>query len=416
MDQTSNLSRRGVLLGSTFMIIRPELVRGAGKERLKVGLVGCGARGTQAVENLLTADENVEIIALADLFEDHLEKSLRTLREEPRNAGLRDRVRVDPEHRFIGFDAFHKVLATDIDIVMLCTPPAYRPMHFEAAIEAGKHIFAEKPFGTDPTGVRRIMAAAQKAKERKLTVLSGAHKRWALRYLESVPRLKDGSMGTILSVEAYFLSTPVIPVKERDPKWGDMEWQHRNWYAFLWICGDQIVEQHFHNIDVVNWVMGTHPVKAIASGGAAWRPRTELYGNIYDHISAEFVYPNGVRLSSKCRQYPRGLANWRGETVITSKGPTSWDDMKAWTKNPYVLEHTALVKSVRGDGPYINQGQEIAESTLSCIMGREAGYSGQEITWDKIMNSRQDLFPKQFGYDVKMDVPPLPVPGVYQFA
>ena len=423
MESTTAISRRaalknsaGAVLGSTFTIIRPELVRGAGKERLKAGLVGCGGRGTQAVENLLTADPNVEIVAMADVFEDHLEKAFRTLGGDPRNAALRDRVRVDAEHKFTGFEAYRKVLASDIDVVMLCTPPAYRPMHFEAAVEAGKHIFAEKPFGVDPTGVRRIMAATKKAKERKLTVMSGAHKRWALEYLDVVPRLQDGKMGKILSAQAYYLSTPVIPVQRREPNWGDMEWQHRNWYAFVWICGDQVVEQHFHNVDVINWIMGTHPVKVIASGGAAWRPRTELYGNIYDHMTSEFVYANGMHLASSCRQYPRGLATWRGETVVTTNGPTSWDDMARRRENPYVLEHVAMVKSIRGDGPYINMGQEIAESTMTCIMAREAGYSGREITWEQIMNSQQDLMPRQFGYDVKMDVAPLPVPGVYKFA
>jgi predicted dehydrogenase len=216
-------------------------------------------------------------------------------------------VKVDPEHHFVGFDAYKKVLASDIDLVILSTPPGYRPMHFEAAVEAKKHVFAEKPFGTDPVNVRRFMAAARKSEELKLTVMSGAQRRSQKEYIETIHRIKDGAIGDITGAYAYWVGTPVIQQKERDAKWKDMTWQHRAWYSFVWICGDQVVEQHLHNIDVINWVMGTHPVEVVATGGAAWRPREEIYGNIYDHISADFVYPNGVRMSSYCRQYPRGL-------------------------------------------------------------------------------------------------------------
>jgi predicted dehydrogenase len=203
--------------------------------------------------------------------------------------------------------------------------------------------------------------------------------------------------------------------KERDPKWGDMTWQHRNWYSFLWICGDQIVEQHFHNIDTMNWFMGAHPVKVVASGGAAWRPRAELYGNIYDHLASDFVYASGVRLSSVCRQYPKGCFSRVWDDIVGTKGRTNGTDMGSKGVNPYVQEHTNLVKSIRGEVPYINDGFAVAESTMTCIMARESGYSGLEITWDMIMNSKQDLQPKAFDYDLKLDAPPLPAPGEYKF-
>ena len=432
MDQIlKNISRRSFLGSSgaagvgasAFTILRPELVRGAGKEKLKAGLIGCGGRGSQAVENLLTGDDRVELVAMGDIFEDRQEKSLAQLRNPEKNGAIKDRIKVDPEHRYVGFDAYKKVLASDIDVVLLATPPGYRPMHFEAAIEARKHVFCEKPFGTDATGVRRFMAAARKSEELKLTVVTGAQRRFSRDYQETVKKIHDGAIGDVVATYANWVGGPVVFQKERDPKWGDMSWQHRQWYSFVWICGDQVVEQHLHNIDVCNWVMGTHPVKVVASGGAVWRPKNEIYGNIYDHLTADFVYPNGVHMSSHCRQYPKGSKEMVNELIVGTRGRSNGYSLDAGSKqapnkgleNPYVREHMALAASIRGDGPYINHAMTVAESTLTCIMAREAAYSGLEITWDMILNSQQDLMPKAFGYDEKMNVPPLPVPGEYKF-
>lgn len=422
-EKPDGISRRSFLnrasavsAASAFTIVRPELVRGAGKEKLKAGLVGCGGRGTQAIVDFLSGSENTEVVAMGDLFEDKLETSLRRLREDPKLASVASRVRVDPDKRFTGFDAFEKVIKTDCDIVMLATPPGYRPAHFEAAINAKKHVFCEKPFGTDPVGVRRFMDAAKKSEELKLTVMSGAQRRFSKPYMEAVDRIKQGDIGDITALYAYWVGTPVIQQPNgRDPKWGDMTWQHRNWYSFVWICGDQVVEQHLHNIDVCNWVMGTHPVKVVATGGAVWRPRTDVYGNIYDHVSADFEYANGVRMSSYCRQFPRGLHQNISELIVGSKGKISSKQLAQAPINPYVAEHTAMVNSIRGDGPYINHAMAVAESTMTCIMARESAYSGQELTWEQMMKSQLDLQPKSFGYDEKMEVPPLPVPGVYKF-
>lgn len=426
MDSTQ-ISRRKLFSASTktaaaataFQIIKPELVRGAGKEKLKAGLIGFGGRGRQAVNDLLSGTENVEVVAVADIFEDHVEANMRWLNEDPRNAKIKDRVKIAPDQRFIGFDAYKKVIASGVDIVMLAAPPGYRPMHFEAAINAKKHVFCEKPFGTDATGVRRFMAAAKKSEELKLTVMSGAQRRHDRKYQITVDKIKNGAIGDLNATYAYWVGTPVIQQKVRDAKWGDMAWQHRAWYSHLWICGDQIVEQHLHNIDVINWVVGTHPKKVMATGGAAWRPREEIYGHIFDHISADFEYENGVRMSSYCRQYPAtgNLARKVEELVIGSKGRSNCHDLAGNepTAPPYVAEHTALVNSIRGDGPYINHSMPVAESTLTCIMARESAYSGMEITWDMIMNSKQDLFPKEFDYDLKMESMPLPVPGTYKF-
>lgn len=408
--------RRAFLTAGAFTIVRPEMVRGAGPGRLKAGLVGAGGRGRQAVVDLLTADVNVELTVMGDLFEDKLESNLAWLRDANRFPKTHDRVKVGPDSRFTGFEAYKKVIASDVDIVMLCTPPGYRPMHFEAAVEADKHVFCEKPFGTDPVGVRRFLAAGKKSEEKKLTVVSGAQRRFQREYVETVEKIQSGAIGELRAAYAYWVGTPVIQQpRGRDPKWNDMTWQHRNWYSNVWLCGDQVVEQHLHNIDVINWVLGMHPVKVVATGGAVWRPRDAVHGSIYDHISADFEYPNGLRLSSYCRQFPKGLYTNVSELVVGSKGKSNCRDLGTKDINPYVAEHVALVKSIRGEGPLINHATAVAESTLTCIMARESAYSGQEITWDQIMASNLDLSPKEFSWDARMDSEPLPVPGQYQF-
>jgi predicted dehydrogenase len=443
-DNPNRVSRRSLLKGTTaigasaFTIMKAQLVRGTGKERLRAGIVGCGGRGTQAVVDTLTGNENVELVAMADIFEDHLEGSLGQLRD-PKNLGrhagitverdgqpkqmsaqdlvasIQPRIKVPPDQHFVGFDAYQKLVKADLDIVMLATPPGYRPIHFEAAVEAGKHVFTEKPIATDATGVRRFMAAGRKAAEKKLTVMSGAQRHEDKPYVETVQKIHDGAIGDVVALYSSYLSGPVFHAQARDAKWGDMEWEHRNWYSFLWLCGDQIVEQHFHNIDFINWVMGTHPERVVASGGAAWRPRAALYGNIYDHMASDFVYPNGVHLSSQCRQYPRGAYNNVSDLIVGTKGRSTGLDLGTKGINSQVQEHIDLVNSILGRGPYINQSILIAESTLTCIMARESAYSGVAITWDQIMNSKQDLMPGAFGYDIKTEPVPLPVPGEYKF-
>jgi predicted dehydrogenase len=429
MDKATRRSFVTAASASGFLIVKPELVRGAGPAKLKAGVVGCGGRGTQAIENFLTGTQNTEVVAMGDLFEDRLEGSLRRLKDRP--PAIAERVKVDAEHRFTGFDAYKKVIASDVDIIMLATPPGYRPEHFEAAINAKKHVFCEKPFGTDPVGVRRFMAAVKKSEELKLTVVSGAQRRNSQDYMETVAKIKEGSIGDVRALYAYWVGTPVVQQPNgRKPEWGDMTWQHRNWYSFVWICGDQIVEQHLHNIDVCNWVMGGHPEKVFATGGITWRPRTEVYGNIYDHVASDFTYSNGVKMTSYCRQLPKfdGLYQNVSERIVGSKSTSNGHDLGAAgnkdvrtsfkdapLEDPYVREHIALVKSIRGEGPYINDGMAVAESTMTCIMARESAYSGLEITWDMIMNSQLDLQPKSFGYDQKMDAPPLPIPGQYKF-
>ncbi len=441
-NESEKLSRRSFLKessvaaagASAFTIIKPELVRGAGKEKLKAGVIGCGGRGTGAVVNLLSGDPHVELVAMADLFEDKLETSIGRLRDnayvarmakEPAQltntpiekmvASIQQRVKAGGDSRHTGLDGYKKVIAADLDIVLLTTPPGWRPIHFEAAIEAGKHVFTEKPIATDPAGTRRFLAANRKAQEKKLTVMSGAQRRSSPDFVETIRKIHDGALGEVLAAYSNYLSRPVIHAKARDPKWADAEWQHRNWYAFVWLCGDQIVEQHFHNIDCINWALNGHPVKVVASGGAAWRTRDDVWGNIYDHLTSDFVYANGVHYSSSCRQLPEPTYRDVSDLVVGAKGRSNCHDLAPAGLNGQVQEHINMLRSIRGDGPYINHGIAVAESTLTAIMGRESAYSGQEITWDQIMASKQDLMPKAFDMDMKINPPPVPVPGIYKF-
>jgi predicted dehydrogenase len=385
----------------------------------------------------MTADPAVELAAMGDIFEDKLEGSLAQLRNPKyleRHAGpsapllnqtvpelvasIAARVKVSPEHHFVGFDAYQKVIASDVDLVLLATPPGYRPEHFEAVINAGKHCWATKPIATDPVGVRRFMAAVRLAEAKKLTVNGGTPSISGQNAIETKQKIKAGAIGEILSVQTRNHAPVVLHVKSgRDPRWGDMEWQHREWYSFVWICGDMLVEQAVHGITFCNWIMDMHPERVVSSGGAAWRPREEMYGNIYDHHDSNFIYPNGVHLHSYCRQYPPGCPTGGGNLFIGAKGRSSGNDLGPVKKplDNFVQEHMRMMRSIRGDGPYLNEGMVIAEGTLTAIMAREAAYSGLEITWEMIMNSKQDLQPKQFDYKLKMDVPPLPVPGQYKF-
>jgi predicted dehydrogenase len=425
-------------VASTFTIVKPEQVRGVGKAMLKLGILGVGMRGSQAVLDTWAGNENVQLVAIGELFQDRLDRGIESLQKRAPQQ-FEKKFKVDRDHQFVGFDAYQKVLASDIDVILICTPPAYHPMHFVASVEAKKHIFCEKPFGTDPVNVRKLMAAARKADELNLTVVSGAQRHSHRQYIDTIKKIKDGAIGEIVAGHANWAvnSGAILHTRRdvspefknaavRDPKWTDMEFQHRNWYEFIWICGDQVVEQNLHNIDVINWVMGTHPVSAVASGGVSWRPRTEVYGNIYDHNVCEFEYANGAQMTSHGRQYP-AQTRYRdvSELVIGTKGRSNCHDMSnvrvvdndfaQGEQSPYIQEHVDLVDSVLGLRPRINQGIQIAESTLTGIMARESAYSGMKITWDMIMKSQQDLMPKVLDMNAKIGVPPVPVPGEYKF-
>lgn len=422
-----SISRRNFLGASAagaaaFQIIKPELVRGQGKEKLTAGIVGCGGRGTRGIAEMITGAPNVELVAMADLFEDQLEKSLRRLRDSDEfGPDVKKNIKVDPENRFLGYDAYKKLINSGVDIVLLHTPPGWRPLHFEAAVKAGKHIFAEKPLATDCMGAQKVLRLADESVEKKLTVMIGAQRRSQQEYVESVKRIQDGEIGDIVATYANWVGSPVIKGAEFEEKTqpGSLEWQQRAWYTHVWICGDQIVEQHLHNIDVINWVMDAHPVSVVSSGGAAWRPNSRLQGNIYDHFCSDFVYENGVRMTSHCRQYPNAREDGViriDELVVGTKGRSDCRDLGTESETrSMVQEHTDMVASILGTGPYINRARAVAESTMTAIMGREAAYSGIEITWEMAMNSKQDLTPKDPSLEQEFDIPVRPVPGEYKF-
>lgn len=387
-----------------------------GADTVRIGVIGCGGRGTGAAYNALEAHPSTRIVAMADLFEDRLNGSLGWLTESEYFAG-----RVDVgERMFVGFNAYRQLLSQkDIDLVILATPPGFRPMHFEAAVNAGKHVFMEKPVAVDPAGVRKVIAAAERAKAQKLSVVAGTQRRHEPCYLEAMKRLRDGDIGEVVSARCAW-NQGGLWVHDRKPEYTDMEWQCRNWLYFCWLSGDHICEQHIHNLDVVNWAMDAHPTSAYGMGGRQVRTDAK-YGNIFDHFAIEYEYPDGRQALSFCRQQD-GTDGRVEETIFGTSGSMTTrpgyaviGDGSSWrfsgnNGNPYVHEHVDLLASVRGDGPYLNEGVRVAHSTLTAIMGRMSAYTGKRVTWEQAMNSTLDLSPSEYAFG-DLAVRPVPEPG-----
>ncbi len=384
-----------------------------GAEVLKVGLIGAGGRGTDAVRNLVEAAGNlkipVKVVAIGDLFPDRVNGSRNGLK------GLGDKLDAPPERCFSGWDNHTKVLAAGVDLVILASPPGFRPLHFKAAIEAGKHVFMEKPVAVDGPGVRMVLEAAAAADTKKLGVVAGTQRRHQAGYVECVKRLQDGAIGEVVSAQAYW-NQGALWAKKKEAAWTDMEWQIRNWLYFTWLSGDHICEQHVHNLDVVNWVMKAHPTKCLGMGGR--QVRTDpLYGHIFDHFAVEYEYPTGARMMSMCRQQA-GAASRVSENVIGTKGRAnpggSITGAAPWrftgtALNAYVQEHMDLLASIK-DGKPLNEAVNVAESTLTAIMGRMSCYTGQEVTWTQALNSKQSLLPEKLEFG-PLAVPDVAVPG-----
>ncbi len=420
MKTSQILTRRNFLgsstrLGAAATVLRPDQVRGQGRQKLKAGIVGCGARGTQTIGEFLSGNDDVELRAMGDLYQDKLDKALDTANTSDRYGDVSAKISVTPERMFTGWDSYKQVLASDIDVVLLVTPPPYRATHFEAAIAAKKHVFMEKPLAVDPVNCRKIMEVAKLARAEHLTVGVGAQRRNQPEYVDTIDRIPNGALGEILSCYAWWQSSPIYRFPDRPDGMGDVEFQTRNWYRYIWISGDQVVEQHIHNINAINWFMGMHPVKVAATGGRSWMPLDNKHGNNYDHLTAEFTYPNGVVSMSQCRHFPRECYRKVGEMVIGAKGKSNCRDMAPkGPLRPKVQEHVNLVKSIRGQGPYINFAHEVAESTMTAIMARESAYSGQEITWEMIMKSNLELLPNNIESNPELGIPAPPVPGEYK--
>jgi len=383
---------------------------------LKIGVIGCGGRGRGAASNAIEAAPDIHLIALADPFPDRIEECLKTLTNPKRRGGPLKGIEVKEDHCFSGLDCHEKLLETDVDYVILTGPPGFRPRSFEAAINAGKHVFIEKPVATDPVGIRKILAAGKKAAQKGLSVVAGTQRRHQEPYIETIKRIHDGQIGEVVSGQIYWNGSTLWH-RGDEPEWTEMEYQCRNWYYFCWLSGDHIVEQHLHNFDVANWIIGTHPISAIGVGGR--QARTDpMYGNIYDHFAVDYEYPNDVHVMSMCRQYSRGADNKIGEFIIGTKGKSDpqgeifgtnpWK-FEGKSTNPYVQEHADLIESIRNSKP-VNETQNVAHSTLTAIMGRESAYTGKTVIWDEMMNSDLDLFPKkvEFGPAPKRTVP---IPG-----
>ncbi len=386
---------------------------------IRIGVIGCGGRGTGAVRDALTASENVTLVAMGDIFPDRLASAREQFAKvAAENPGFAAKYKVSPEKTFTGIDAYAQVLATDVDLVILATPPAFRPMHLEAAIAAGKHVFMEKPVCVDVTGALSVIKSSEAAASKHLAIVCGTQRRHDPRYIETIKRIHDGAIGEIVAAQVYWNQGSLWNFA-RKPEWSDTEWQLRNWLYFTWLSGDHIVEQHVHNLDVANWVIGALPIKATAMGGRQARTGAE-YGHIYDHFAVEYEYPNGVRLMSMCRQQD-GTSSQVGERVLGTKGNSNaYNKITAggtvWSHppvveglNPYVEEHRDLVASIRSGTP-LNEGRRIAESTLTAIMGREAAYTGKDVTWTQLMAAKLDLMPKPFALG-SLVVPPVPMPG-----
>jgi predicted dehydrogenase len=439
-QKKNNLSRRNFVKGSSLaaggILLSPSLLTATPvfnkAKKLKIAVVGCGGRGTGAVSQALKADENVELVAMADAFEDRLEQAYTSLNKMFQS----DKINVKPSHKFVGFGSYKKAIDA-ADVVILTTPPGFRPQHFEYAVSQGKHIFMEKPVATDVAGIKKVLEAAKVAKAKKLNVVVGLQRHYQASYIEAYNRIQKGDIGQIVSGQVYWNSAGVW-VRPREFNQKEMEYQMRNWYYFNWICGDHILEQHIHNIDVANWFIGGHPIKASGTGGREVRKGKD-HGHIFDHHVVEFEYENGAIISSQCRHQP-GTKNRVDESFQGTLG-TSYTDGGSAARlkkydgtsiynhnnendiNPYQQEHNRLFKSIR-DGGVINNTEYGAESTMTAILGRMATYSGKEITWDEAMALEHKLVPDEDTLSFDSVPPvirdefgnyPVPVPGKTNF-
>ncbi len=388
-------------------------------DTIKIALIGCGGRGTGAVAQALSTVQNVKLVAMADAFQDRLDQSYKNLTAKKyKNAkgeevAASSKIDVPESRRFVGFDAYLKAIPL-ADVVILAASPGFRPQHFVEAVKQNKHIFAEKPLGTDAPGIRQVLAAAEEAKKKKLNVVVGLQRHYQPNYLEAVKRIHDGAIGDIVGGQVYWVgSSPWV--RERQPGQTEMEYQMRNWYYFNWLCGDHIVEQHVHNIDVANWVKGAYPVEIQGTGGRQVRTSNK-YGEIYDHHLLDMVYADGTVISSQCRQF-EGCWNRVDEAFVGTKGridsfatnkPTvlkRYDGSVIFSHdskndgNPYQLEHDVLFEAIAKGQHKFNDGENGAKSTLVGIMGRMATYSGKVVKFEEALNSDINLFPDRLAWD-----------------
>ncbi|MCE9567516.1 MAG: Gfo/Idh/MocA family oxidoreductase [Planctomycetes bacterium] len=402
-------------------ILLPGAYAAGGNEVLRIGLVGCGGRGSGAAREALRADPNVKLVAMCDAFSDRLQTSLDNLKKIKDIAGKID---VTPDRCFDGFDGYKKLLDCGVDVVLLTTPPGFRPIHLRAAVEAGKHVFCEKPVAVDAPGIRSVIESAKLAKEKGTGLCSGYCYRYDRAKRETVKRIHDGEIGDVVAMNITYHTGPIW-WRGEDPKWTPMDYQMRNWYYFSWLSGDFIVEQHCHNFDKANWVLkGLTPLAATGVGGRQVRTEAK-YGNIYDHFACTLEFPGGVKVFSACRQIggcpsdvndhvmgTKGQSQLMKHTIMPTGGKP-WE-FEGESKDMYQVEHDELFASIRAGKP-INDGETAALSSGMAIFAREAAYSGQRLTWKQFIASNNSLAPKTYAFGDN-PVPPVPMPGTYKFA
>jgi len=426
MKPTNQSSRREFLQTAAGAALAANLTiaqnaHAAGSDVLKVGLIGCGGRGTGAASQALNADKNVKLTAMGDAFLDRLESSLAALKKDK---AIADKIDVKDDHKFAGFDAYKQVIDSGVDVVVLCEPPHFRPSHLKYAIDKGKHVFAEKPVAVDAPGIRSVLATCEEAKKKNLSVVSGLCLRYDAGFQDTIKRIHDGAMGDIVTLQANDLRGGIWQ-KERQPDWTDMHFQMRNWYHFTWLSGDFNVEQHVHFLDICAWVMkDEYPVRCVGQGGRQVRSAP---GHIYDHFAIVYEYAKGQKLFSFCRQIPRckndisaqvmgtkgvgHLTESDGKMSLTTLG-TPWV-YRGKHKDMYQVEHDELFASIRKGKP-INNADYMAKSSLMAIMARMAAYTGQQITWDMAFNSKEDLSPAKYDWG-PLPMPEVAKPGVTKF-
>jgi myo-inositol 2-dehydrogenase/D-chiro-inositol 1-dehydrogenase len=425
-------SRRDFLKSSALVggalaapaILSSNLFAGTNSDTLRVGLIGCGGRGSGAADQALTADKNVILTAMADAFEDRLQTSLKNLQTKHP-----EKVKVTPDKCFVGLDAYQKLINSGVDVVLLATPPGFRPAHLKAAIAAGKHVFTEKPMATDAPGVRSVLASAEEAKKKNLSLVAGFCYRYNHGVRAIMEKIHDGAIGEVRALYNTYNTGSVWPPFPRRPEWTDMQYQVKNWYYYTWLSGDHIAEQAVHSLDKMSWAMkDVPPVKCVAHGGRQVRTAPE-FGNIFDHFSVVYEYASGARGFHFSRQQEHcysdnsdyilggdGVAHivraFTGPFVV--KGKNNWRYREDKPSDMYQNEHDEFFASIRNGKP-MNDGQWMAQSTLIAIMGRMAAYTGQEVTWEQAMSSEERLVPENPGWETPIAVAPVAMPGQTKF-
>jgi predicted dehydrogenase len=424
MKNSSNQSRRDFVkktsliassLAALPFLTNAHHVNTSVDDSIKIALIGCGGRGTGAAMQALLTKQNVKLVAMADAFRDRLDGCFKVL-SDPNNedGNVSDRVAVPEENKFVGFDGYKKAMAL-ADVVILTTPPGFRPIHFEEAVNQGKQIFMEKPVATDPAGIKRVLDAAVIARQKKLNVVVGLQRHYQNSYKELYKKYKEGMIGDIVSAQAWWNNEGVW-MNPRKYNQTEMEYQMRNWYYFNWLCGDHIVEQHIHNIDVINWFKGGYPVKAQGMGGREVRKGKD-YGEIFDHHYVEFQYADGSILNSQCRHI-KGTMSKVDELIVGTKGSIfcgaanitdrkgkvlyQYDRTKE--NNPYQTEHDELFAAIAKKEYKYDDTENGAKSTMTAILGRLATYTGQVVEFDKALNSGMTIMPTKFDFNA---LPPL---------